>query len=180
MWCPWPCHLFSIKATKLKHVSARRNFKSDPISMQKLYWRHQLCGCLTWLIMWCHQLSPKKVNPKSEQSPPSLGHCDPCKGAKHPGSGPCPIQSQLGSMWLVLVPPHQRKFDWPGRKPSSQELHELSPSDYQNAPKSWRRRLELCVWSGGEPFEGMWLLYRNRTAASCFIDLRTSLNEQRW
>ena len=40
----------------------------------------------------------KKKDPKAEQSPQSQGHYDLSKGAKHPGSGPSPLQSRLGSM----------------------------------------------------------------------------------
>ena len=39
----------------------------------------------------------EKKDPKAEQSPQSQDHCDLSKAAKHPGSGPSPLQSQLGS-----------------------------------------------------------------------------------
>ena len=82
----------------------------------------------------------------------------------HPSPTRSPLQSRLGFMSLLVVFPHQRKVGWAEIFPHSlrdfakavnSELHALSPSDYQNAFESWRRRLELCVRSGGECFEGM-------------------------
>ena len=60
--------------------------------------------------------------------------------AKYPGSGPSPLQSWLGSMWLLVGPPHRRKVGWwifsrnqDLTKAVTSEHHALSLSDYQNA-----------------------------------------------
>ena len=83
----------------------------------------------------------KNTDPKAERSPQSQGHCD-----LHPGSGPSPVQSQLGFMWLVVVPSSSKKSWLGGNFPSfriqdlakvvNSELHTLSPPDYQNAFES--------------------------------------------
>ena len=59
--------------------------------------------------------------------------------AKYPGSGPSPLQSWLGSMWLLVGPPHRRKVGWwifsrnqDLTKAVTSEHHALSLSDYQN------------------------------------------------
>ena len=78
-----------------------------------------------------------------------------------------PNNSQLGCMWYLVVPPHQRKVGWVEifphpfqdlAKAVNSELHALSPFDYQKAFECRRRQLELCVWSGEKYFEGMWRL----------------------
>ena len=98
------------------------------------------------------------MDPKAEQSPQSQDHCDLSRGGKHRGSGPSPSQSPLGSMWLLVAPPYQRKVGWAEIFPHSlqdltntinSDFQVLSPSDCQYSFESWRRRLELCVGSGG-------------------------------
>ena len=90
----------------------------------------------------------KKKDAKAEQSTHRQGQCDLPWTAEHPGSGPPPIQSQLGFICLLVVAPHQRKVGWAGRKYSwiqdfvkavHLQPHASSPSDYQNAFESWRK-----------------------------------------
>ena len=63
--------------------------------------------------------------------------------------------------WLFLLVKEKlagRKFSRIqdlGNTAVNSELHALCPLDDQNAFEPWRRRLELCVRSGKEYFEGM-------------------------
>ena len=92
---------------------------------------------------------------------------------------PPPLLPRPGSMWLLIVLPLSKLA---GRKFSSfqdlvtaikSELLASSPSDYQNAFETWSRRLELCVRSWREYFEGLWVLLLNGTATASCTHLRT-------
>ena len=99
---------------------------------------------------------------RQRQCPQSQGHFDLPKGAIHPGSGPSPLQSRPGSVWLLVVPPQQRKV-------GSVEFFSLQSGRGKSSRFRAARIVSirlwflaqvngLCVQSGGESFQREWLL----------------------
>ena len=107
------CHIGGPAICKLHFKphsrSLRRNFKSDPITMNKIV----LTSSATWLFEVIKNVTSSNVPgkrkriPKAEQVPQSQGHCDLSKGAKHPGSGPCNYctYTVCSSGWVLLTCP---------------------------------------------------------------------------
>ena len=78
-----------------------------------------------------------------------------------------PLQASLGSMWLLVVPPHQRGVGWVEIFPSTGPH---KSSEIQSSMHLLRPPIKICLWilaqttgtvcvqGRGECFEGMWML----------------------
>ena len=124
----------------------KRNFKSYPITMNKIVYTSSAMLRFDVIknVMSSNVPEKKKKDPQAEQSPRSQGHCDLSKGAKHPGSGPSPLQSRLGSMWLWVAPPYQRKVGWAENVPAfSSGPHK---SYKFRVPDTFSIRLSIFFW----------------------------------
>ena len=156
--------------------------RNRPPPCTKLYWPHQPCGCLTWLKMWCHQLCLKKMKKEKripKQSKPHKAKVTVTFLKEQNTSRLWPISPTVPT-WLhvTLGCSPSSTYSWLGGNFSAFTSEPRKGSKFRVPCVVSIRRVELCVRSEGEFFEGMRMLKMNRAATSSVTDLETSLNEQ--